>query len=196
MKEKIKRILILLGIVLCVLILGWICYYIKNQDVIEAKQNLEYINDSNQWNREEVRYPERASSIKNIYEGELTIKDIGKSMYYFTTEVIPKYYNQLKDADENAVLEYYAVNSKIIAIDTGIDNEEDFSSLIKVVQKLNSESLTLDSFMIDKNNTKAKSGYTETILCITYKDNEEIRFRVKIHNQIKKEASTLIYSRL
>lgn len=196
MEKKIKKMLILLGILLCILVLGWIGYYLKNRDVIEAKQNLKYINDSNQWNREEVRYPERASSIKNVYEGELTIKDIGKSMYYFTTEVIPKYYNELKGADENAILEYYAKNSEIIAIDTGIDNEEDFGNLIQMIQKLNSENLTLDSFIIDKNKTKAKSSYTETILYITYKDNEEIGFRIKIYNQIKKDASTLIYSRL
>lgn len=196
MEKKIKKMLILLGILLCILVLGWICYYIKNQDVIQAKKNLEYINDSKQWNREEVRYPERASSIKNVYEGELTIKDIGKSMYYFVTEVIPKYYNELKGADKNAILEYYAKNSEIIAIDTGIDNEEDFGSLIQVIQKLNSESLTLDAFTVDKDNTKAKSSYTETILYITYEDNKEIGFRVKIYNQIKKDASTLIYSRL
>lgn len=196
MEKKIKKMLILLGILLCILVLGWIGYYLKNRDVIEAKQNLKYINDSNQWNREEVRYPERASSIKNVYEGELTIKDIGKSMYYFTTEVIPKYYNELKGADENAILEYYAKNSEIIAIDTGIDNEEDFDNLIQIIQKLNSENLTLDSFTIDKDKTKAKSSYTETILYITYKDNEEIGFRIKIYNQIKKDASTLIYSRL
>ncbi len=196
MKEKITRILLLLGIVLCVLVLICIVYYLMHQEEMQARQNLKYINDSEQWNREEVKYPTRANEIKNVYEGDLDIKDIGKSMYYFTTQVIPKYYNTLRNATDEEVVAYYEENKKVIALDTGIDEEEDFVQLIQNVQKLQTDVLSLKSFRISEGSVKKQSSYTNASLYILYENNEEIGFEVKIFKQIKENMSTVVYTSL
>ena len=195
MGKKIKYIMLILVSLLIVLIMFYILYIYNNREEIKAQKNLEFINNSEKWDYE-VKFPNRASNIKNVYEGDLSIKDIGKSMYYFTTQVLPKYYLQFKNSSEEDIVSYFNENSKIIAIDIGVENQDDFIEIIESIQNLNSGSLTLESFRIDKDFIKAKSDYTETVLYITYQGNEEIGFDVKINNKIKENSSSIEYTAL
>ena len=106
MKLKIKKskiILLIIIVIILILVLGMILLILNAQPTTAelASEKLAYINDSNQWNDDTV-YPDYSAAFGRAYEGNLTIMDIGKSMYYVATEVFPKYYEDLKDAANDA----------------------------------------------------------------------------------------------
>ena len=192
MNKKIKNIIILLTILLVVLIIFLIFFQKKKFQSSEVR--LEDIKND-KWN-DEVVYPDGMPKLFRNYSGEMNAINIGKSMYYVTTIVIPKYYTSLKTATDTQVSEYYNQNLKEIMIDIGINDEQDFKKFIATIQNLTTNKLTLNSFRIDKDKIDKKSSYTKTTLYITYEGNDEIGFNVKICNSVKKDTSSLIYTAL
>lgn len=193
MNRKIKNIIIVFILFLIILIL--LLIFLQNQknkmDKIEEK--LAYIN-SDEWNDE--TYPNGMPKLFRTYKGKLTAQNMGKSIYYFTTEVIPSYYSKLKEGTNDEISSYYQSNSGIIEIDTGINNKQDFQQLILSIQKLQANELILDSFKIDKDNIKSSGNYTDAILYITYEESDEIGFNVRIYNNLKENSSSLVYTAL
>ncbi len=191
MCDKVKKVMIFLVIFLIILIVFLIFLQIENNKKSKVEEKLEYIN-SDEWN-DEV-YPRGMPQLFRMYKGKLTAQTMGKSIYYFTTEFVPEYYKQLKDATKDKISSYYNANSEIIAKNTGIENEQDFQNLVVSIQCLSSDTLTLDSFRIDKENIKVSNQCTETILYITYKENTEIGFNVRINNRMERNESSLLYT--
>lgn len=189
MDKRVKKTMIcLFGILAILVAVLWIS--LRKDSTTER---VEYINN-NEWNQEV--YPEGMPKLVRAYQGKLTAQNMGKSIYYFTTDTIPKYYSKLKNANDSEIFSYYNANSRLILIETGINDQQDFKELIASIQVLNSDELTFDSFRIDKDNIEAFGKYTETTLYITYQKNVEIGFNVKIYNTQQKEASSLVYTAL
>lgn len=193
MNKKIRSIIIISIMVLIVLTGALIYTFYTNVELIESETTLEYIKNDD-WNEE--AYPDGMPKLYRSYSGSLTAKNMGKSIYYVTTKVIPKYYTELKSATEAEIAEYYNKYAKIINIDIGIGKQQDFVDLIKSIQNLSADELKFESFRIDKEKISKKNSYTEAVLYITYQNNEEIGFNVRIYNSIKQDVSTLTYTAL
>lgn len=192
MDKKVKRIMIGLFLILLILLIV-VLIILQNQKVDSkaVKRDLSYINN-NEWNDE--IHPNGMPKLVSLYRGKLTAQNMGKSMYYFATDVLPTYYDELKDAKEQKILSFYNTNAKLIAKETGIENEQDFETLIENIRKLNAEHLVLESFRIDKDKIEPSSKSTEAILYITYQGNDEIGFNLKIYSALRNEISSLVYS--
>lgn len=198
MKLKIKKskiITLIIFLIVLIFILAYILLILKAKPKKAdlAKEKLAYINDSEQWEDETV-YPDYSAAFGRAYQGDLTIMDIGKSMYYVATEVLPDYYKDLKDATEEEIKEYYNKESESIYINLAIKKETEFVNLIKELQKLSGDTITWESYRIDLDTITIGASYTKAILYITYKGNEEISFNVKANNVILPNCSTVEYS--
>ncbi len=194
MNKKMKKIIILLVILLLVSILCTLVYFVVNTEKIEAKEQLEYINDSSEWDTTIV-YPEGTPVLKRTYEGELTIKDIGKSMYNFTLNIIPKYYNQFKDATNEEIEKYFYDKKDIILIETGIISYSEFESLISDIKALEGEKLEFESYKLDTNSIGEKASSVDVDMYIKYKNNKSIKINVDISNEFRDNTrSSIIYT--
>lgn len=194
-KSKSKINFLIIIIILLILILAIILLILNAQPttVELATEKLAYINDSNQWNDETI-YPDYSAAFGRAYEGNLTIMDIGKSMYYVATEVFPKYYEDLKDASEEEIEKYYEKESESIYINLAIKNKSKFVNLIKELQTLSGDTINWESYRIDLNSIDTGANYTKAVLYITYQGNNEIAFNVTANNRISKDCSSVEYS--
>lgn len=194
MNKKIKKIIILLIILLLISILSILVYYVINSEKIEAKEQLEYINDSSEWDTT-ILYPEGAPVLKRSYEGELTIKDIGKSMYNFALKIIPKYYNQFKNATNEEIEKYFNDKKDIILIETGIISYSDFESLIMDIKALEGDVIEFESFKLDTNSIGEKASSVDVDMYIKYKSNQNIKINADISNEFRDNTrSSIIYT--
>lgn len=188
---KMIKILILIFIILC-FVLGVVSFSNKGKN--DLLEQLEYINDDNQWNDEE--YPYMSYMLFIEYAGNLSAENMVKSMSHVANYVIPKYYKELKNASEAKILKYYNKNYDAIQVDIGINESEDFKDLILSIQSLETDELIFSSYRVNKDEIKTRTGYTETTFYITYEENEEIGFNVKIYNKVKQNSSSLVYTAL
>lgn len=198
MKLKIKKskiILLIIIVIILILVLGMILLILNAQPTTAelASEKLAYINDSNQWNDDTV-YPDYSAAFGRAYEGNLTIMDIGKSMYYVATEVFPKYYEDLKDASREEIEKYYEKESESIYINLAIKNKSKFVNLIKELQKLSGDTISWESYRIDLNSIDTGANYTKAVLYITYQGNDEISVNITANNNVSKDCSTVEYS--
>lgn len=193
MNKKIKHIMFFLVILLLILFFLLIFVKRKNNRIEKIEEKLQYINND-EWNNE--IYPDGMPKLFRSYSGELTAQNMGKSIYFFTMEIIPKYYAELKNANDKEILSYYNANVEIIARETGIEKKQNFQDLIVNVQKLNAKELIFSSFRIDKNSIQSSNQYTEATLYITYQENEEIGFSMKINASTKEKSNSIIYTAL
>lgn len=198
MKLKIKKskiILLIIIVIILILVLGMILLILNVQPTTAelASEKLAYINDSNQWNDDTV-YPDYSAAFGRAYEGNLTIMDIGKSMYYVATEVFPKYYEDLKDASREEIEKYYEKESESIYINLAIKNKSKFVNLIKELQKLSGDTISWESYRIDLNSIDTGANYTKAVLYITYQGNDEISVNITANNNVSKDCSTVEYS--
>lgn len=197
MKLKIERKKIIILIVILIILIFILAYILlilsaKPTKVDLAKEKLAYINDTTQW-EDETRYPDNAAAFGRAYQGDLTIMDIGKSMYYVVTDVLPTYYKDLKDASEEKIEKYYDKESESIYVDLAIKNKTKFVNLIKELQKLSGDTITLESYRIDLDTIKTGANYTKAVLYITYKGNEEIALDITANNVISSNCSSVEY---
>ena len=189
-KSKMKIILICIFILVVVLL---ILIWRKPSNLSIAKEKLEYINNDEQWEEETV-YPEYAAPLKRAYKGELTIKDMGKSMYYVSTEVLPMYYKELKNASNKKIVKYYKKESESISANLGISNQSQFVKLIEKLQTLNGDKITWSSYRIDREKIKTSSDYTKATLYITYDGNKEIALNIQVNNKKSYDISPILYT--
>lgn len=191
-QKKSKKKIILICIVILVIVL-LILIWKRPSNLSIAKEKLKYINNDEQWEEETV-YPEYAAPLKRAYEGELTIKDIGKSMYYVSTEVLPMYYKELKNASNKKIVKYYKKEKESISANLGISNQSQFVKLIEKLQTLNGDTITWNSYRIDENKIKTSSDYTKATLYITYSGNKEISFNIQVSNKKSYDISPILYT--
>ena len=193
--KKGKIIVLILILVLIIFILGIILLILSATSTSEklASEKLAYINDGTQWEDETI-YPDYAAAFGRAYQGDLKIMNIGKSMYYVVTEVLPTYYNELKDATDEEIDKYYDKESEAISINLDIKNKTKFVNLVKELQNLSGDTITLESYRIDLDTITNGANYTKAVLYIKYQGNDEIPINITVNNTISSKYSTIEYS--
>ena len=133
-KRKIIRNLIFcILIIIIALIIILFCIakiYYSNEDV----SKLRYLN-SDKIKDGYVMVPYNINMVYSYYPGDLSLISIEKSMYYFATDVVPKYRERFSQMSTDEIKTYYDENKYTIGVDTGIDNIEDFTTLVNGIKK-------------------------------------------------------------
>lgn len=192
-KKNNQKTKIILGVILVIIaiIVISVIYSLSTADLRQAKKQLNYI-ISEEWNNE--KYPTGMPELIRNYSGQQKAQNIGKSINYVATKVIPNYNEKLKNADEKQISKYFEKNSKIIEIDIGIDKFDDFKKFINEInQKSKSKKLEFESYYIDEDSIKQSNKMTEADLYIKYKGCEEIELGLKIYNEKSKIVSSIDY---
>ena len=183
-KNKLIRLITILGILLLVLVLISIIITSdkKPEDV------LAYINSDEM--KDGVTSPDMIHIVLGLYKGELNPKALSKSTYIFISEIIPEYSSKLKN--EKQVEKYFDKNTERIKLELGITGKKDFKELVEKVQKLKGN-LNLEYATFDKDSVKVNRNNTQADLKIKYYENPELTFNITIHNKVKGNSSTIVY---
>lgn len=194
-KKKYKKIIMIyIGILLfIILFLIGILSLVNNTSIEKKVENkLTYIN-GNEWNNE--TYPEGMPKFFRYYSGGLTAKNIGKSIYYISTEAIPRYNLELKEFSDEEIKDYYDKNKSAIFLELGDISKDKFVSFINEIKKIELENFEIEKFYIDSDSIVKENNSTKANLCIKYKGANEILIKIRALNSFKQECSSIKYYR-
>lgn len=188
-KKSFIKILIFLMFLLVIFISVALYFYINQND--SPQKQIEYINGS-EWNGE--LYPDGMPNLYRNYSGSLTCQNIGKSFYYVTNTVIPKYVKECKNYSKSDIEKYFEENKEDIALDIGIRKSEEFCNLInKINESIKKDEIEFEKFYIDAESVEKKSGKTKANLCIKYKECDELILNIKINSSKVSNVSSVKY---
>lgn len=141
-----------------------------------------------------LQLPLYLNEVVGKYNGGLTTQIIAKTYNNFAEKVIPKYYKKCKNLSEKDIEKYYKSNKKIIKIELGFSNINEFKTFIKTIQKLQGDKLNFEKYRILRTTVLDENNETSAYLGITYSNNEEIVINTKLSNEVKQKETSITYS--
>ncbi len=184
--SKKKLLIILISIIVI------IALYLANPTQ-KAYRTIKKINVPDKMN-DSLQLPIYLNEIVGKYNGELSTQIIAKTYNNFAENIIPKYYRKCRKLSEKDVEKYYKRNKKIIKIELGFSNQEEFKQFIKILQQLQGDKLTFESYRILRTTVINENDFTSAYLGITYSNNKEIIFNTKLSNEVKEKETSIMYS--
>lgn len=184
--KKIKKMIIFLAVILCILIGIILIINFINRD-------LNYIYNENVEGDIEVT-PLNVSYFFSQYKGDVEQRTLYKALDLYINEKIEKYYNEIDKINQSGIENYYNKNSKNIFKELGIEDFTQFTSFIDEIKKLKGSSFELDKYTFYPEGIKKHNEYTEGIILVEYKGNEKIAFHIRVlnSNNQKRTPITLI----
>ena len=193
-KKINKKKIIIISIILFILLLTVLILFFKlsekKDELNISKEKLVYINSA-EWNNE--TYPKGMPAFVRAYSGKQTAQNLGKNVHYVVTELIPKYYKNLKDYSDKELKEYFEENRELILVNFGIKTERDFMNLMHEIFKVESSSFKLQNFYIDEDSIRKNEKNTKAVLYVKYEGSNEISINIKALNDVKVEESSVQY---
>lgn len=174
--KKVKKYIIMLFILLILLVAVLIVIYNNPID-----RNLRYIYNTKKEGNISIM-PNNAVDLFTKYQGRIEQRSIYKALYNFASETLEKYYLETKNLDNEQVKKYYNKNAKNIIKELGITEEAEFVKFWQTIKNLQGTELSLEEYTVNPKSLKNKSGYTECVLLLTYKNNDKIGIYINIVN--------------
>lgn len=191
-KNKIRKKFVKILIIFMILLIFCMSVILYITSKNSSQTQIEYIN-SDEWNGE--LYPDGMPNLFRNYSGSLTCQNIGKSFYYVTNTVIPKYAKECKNYTQTQIEEYFENNKESIALDIGIRKKEEFYDLITKINNLTDLSeLEFEKFYINAETVNKQSGVTKADLCIKYKNCDVLTLNVRINSSKTSNVSAVKYN--
>lgn len=175
-------IVVLIGILICLL----------NYDYISAKNKLKEINNLNM--AEDIYIPEGILRVTSLYEGDVeSYKVVLKSLEYTSKVIIPKYILETRDMSDEDLKKYYESEEKIIKIETGIEEVDDFVAFAKVLQEIKGDTFTIKDYYVDITSVTEKFNRVQAIMTFEYEEGQKVDLKIVLERIIHKNVSPLKY---
>ena len=176
-------IIILIGVLICLL----------NYEYISAKQKLNDINDITDVEND-IYIPEGILRVTSSYEGDVqSYKVVLKSLQHTAEVVIPKYAVALRGKSDEDLKNYYDKNEKIVKIETGIEEVEDFVEFGKALNTLQGDTFTVKDYYVDITSVTEKFNRVEALMTFEYREGQSIDLKIVLERIIHKNVSPLKY---
>lgn len=189
-KQNLKAKIIVATIII---ILIGVLIYLLNYDYISAKQKLNEINDITDI-AEDIYIPEGILRVTSSYEGDVqSYKVVLKSLEHAAEVVIPKYAVALRGKTDEDLIKYYEKNEKIVKIETGIEEVEDFVEFGKVLNTLQGDTFTIKDYYVDIISVTEKFNRVEALMTFEYSEGQSIDLKIVLERIIHKNVSPLKY---
>lgn len=114
-------------------------------------------------------------------------------MYNFFDNSVNKYYKLTKNFDDVHIEKYFEKKSKKIEQELGITEKYDFIEFIKNIQKLDSQKLKIEEYIIVPNTVSINKNYLKLSIKAKYQDNKPIGFNLTIYNNPDETKSPIKY---
>lgn len=177
-------------ILICIIIIATIYIFSPKQ---RAYRTIKKINVSDKMS-ESLQLPTYLNEVVGKYSGELTTQIIAKTYNNLAENLIPKYYEKCKNLSDQEIEKYYNRNKKIIKIELGFSNSNEFKQFANNLKKLQGDKLTFENYRILRTTAVNENGSASAYLGITYSNNEEIILNTKLSNEINKKETSITYS--
>ena len=186
-KQNLKAKIIVATIII---ILIGVLIYLLNYDYISAKQKINDITDI----AEDIYIPEGILRVTSSYEGDVqSYKVVLKSLEHAAEVVIPKYAVALRGKTDEDLIKYYEKNEKIVKIETGIEEVEDFVEFGKVLNTLQGDTFTIKDYYVDIISVTEKFNRVEALMTFEYSEGQSIDLKIVLERIIHKNVSPLKY---
>lgn len=187
--NKIKRLLVILGILLIVAITAIVIIKYNPTD-----RRLKKIYNEEYEGRIE-KMPLNVSPLFEKYTGKINQRSIYKAMYIFVDDIVPKYYSKFKkDFNRDNIENYYDKKSMIIEKELGITEKQEFVKFIQELEKIKNSELNLEEYIIVPESINNTNKSLKFVLLIKYEGNSRIAYNLEILNSKKSTRTPINYS--
>lgn len=169
-----KKIIIVVGICLCILMIFPIIKYnntLKNVESIDGKTEKDQL------------LLNGLGVFSEKYTGYLKTKQIIEKLNIITKEELPKLYKDIKKYDDNKLENYYKENSVNIKENFGKKDVEEFKEFAKKVQSISIDLNNWYSIDVDKDSVIDKSDkklYAYAEYKVNFENGESLNFSIYI----------------
>lgn len=178
-------------IILCMIILiGIISFLVFNQE-LHAQNKLEEIMISNDM-KDDLVLPKGLYKLGAEYDGRLSTEIICKAYNNLAVNIIPKYYKQCKDLDDNSLTKLFEKNKEVIYLELGYDNVSDFKDLISSLKTLKTDTLKFENYELNGDSLLENSNNFSIYLSIKYIDNTELLLNSYVNKKKTTDTTPII----
>ncbi len=178
-------------IILCMIILiGIILFLVFNQE-LHAQNKLEEIMVSNDM-EDDLVLPKGLYKLGAEYDGRLSTEIICKAYNNLAVNIIPKYYKQCKDLDDNSLTKLFEKNKHVIYLELGYDNVLDFKDLISSLKTLKTDTLKFENYELNGDSLLENSNNFSIYLSIKYVDNTELLLNSYVNKKKTTDTTPII----
>lgn len=187
---KIIIVLIIIMLLLLIVIQVFNLRYKSKTIYVNEMDNGIYVNlNASETIKENVLTPINSYLFLAKYNGSVSNVKFYTKLYDIAYSYIPNYFSQLKGYDLYEIKKFYLQNKDDIAMKFGISSESEFVNLMTGINKLQGESLKLQSFKFDKETIRQEGNTVNANLCIEYEYNAEFDINITL---LEKEDSSII----
>lgn len=187
-KKKIITSIVVIIIIIAICVIARV-----TSPKYKVEKKLKEINVADKMS-ETMVIPDYLNRINEQYTGDMSTQIIAKTYNNFAESIIPKYNKKCKNMGTEELRKYFNKNKKIILIELGYNNFNDFNAFINQIKTLSGDKLELEEYRIAKTTVKKEDGKVTAYLLIKYKNNQQIAFKTKLQNQVQKNKTSIDYS--
>lgn len=129
----------------------------------------------------------------NYIKGEVESLEIYNTLYSFSSNIIPKFYDDLKDANEQQIYKYYERNSSIINKYMEIESKENFAKFINELQKLNADKLEIQTMEFVEDTFLKMGNSTDAKISLNYGNNNVLNVYIKVFKKKQKNNRNVVF---
>ncbi len=143
---------------------------------------------------EDVIIPKKSYLFFGSYiKGEVESLEIYNTIYSFSSKIVPKFYNDLKGANEQEIYNYYERNSSIINKYMEVDSKENFASFIKKLQGLKAEKLEIQSMEFVEDTILKMGNSVVAKMNLNYGNDNVLNISIKVFKKKQKNNRNVIF---
>lgn len=129
----------------------------------------------------------------NYIKGEVESLEIYNTLYSFSSNIIPKFYDDLKYANEQQIYKYYERNSSIINKYMQIESKENFAKFINELQKLNADKLEIQTMEFVEDTFLKMGNSTDAKISLNYGNNNVLNVYIKVFKKKQKNNRNVVF---
>lgn len=165
-------------------------FLVFNQE-LKAQNKLEEIMVSNEM-ADDLILPKGLYKLGAEYDGRLSTEIICKAYNNLAVNIIPKYYKQCKDLDDNDLSKVFEKNKEVIYLELGYVDFSDFKELISALKKLKTNTLKFESYELNVDSILENDKDFSMYLSIKYADNDELLLNSYVNKKKTTDTTPII----
>lgn len=192
MKKNLLKIIMCLIIIILILVL--ILLLIKKKDNQDLNDKQDNFPEKTEPLSENIIIPSNSYLFFGKYvNGDIESKEIYETIYEFSNVIIPNYYYNLKNLNQEQIEQYYIDNEESISKYIQVNGKQEFNDFAKVLKGLTTEKLTLESMEFKEDEITYTNIATTSKIKLKYKDNKEIILNVKVYKRRQDNGKNIIF---
>lgn len=192
-KDNFKILLFIIIIILIIIMILILVLANMNKNKIKNQTDNNQISEPPVLD-ESIIIPNNSYAFFGKYvNGDIESKEIYETIYEFSNVIIPNYYYNLKNLNQEQIEQYYISNEESIGKYIQVKGKEEFNDFVNILKNLTTEKLILESMEFKEDEITHTNISTTSKIKLKYRDNKEIILNVKVYKKRQDNGKNIMF---